>query len=104
MGLLEGYFVPTYLYSLTPKTFEDKVKNLELAFELMRTANINLPKTQPEGRYGNDLLNYTCIVFKRCCTFMHLSSSFCSFSSMPVKSTFIYDGHKFNTVVIYNYD
>jgi len=48
MGLLEGYFVPTYLYSLTPKTFEDKVKNLELAFELMRTANINLPKTQPE--------------------------------------------------------
>lgn len=48
MGLLEGYFVPTYLYSLTPKTFEDKVRNLELAFDLMRDANIQLPKTQPQ--------------------------------------------------------
>jgi len=48
MGLLEGYFVPTYLYYLTPKGFDEKVHNLELAFDLMKDANIQLPKTQPQ--------------------------------------------------------
>jgi len=48
MGLLENYFVPTHMYSLTPATFDEKVKNVELAFELMKDANILLPKTQPQ--------------------------------------------------------
>ena len=51
MGLLENYFVPTHMYSLTPATFDEKVKNVELAFELMKDANILLPKTQPQGLY-----------------------------------------------------
>ena len=49
MGLLEGYFVPLYSFSLTPETFEDKVHNIQFAFELMQDAGLPKPKARPEG-------------------------------------------------------
>ncbi|XP_078481307.1 beta-parvin isoform X1 [Ciona intestinalis] len=48
MGLLEGYFVPLYGFSLTPETFEAKVHNLQFAFELMQDAGLPKPKARPE--------------------------------------------------------
>lgn len=42
MGVLEDYFVPLYLYNAVPETFEEKVKNIKLGFELM--VNAGLPK------------------------------------------------------------
>jgi len=49
MGLLEGFFVPLYSFSLTPETFEDKVHNIQFAFELMQDAGLPKPKARPEG-------------------------------------------------------
>ena len=51
MGLLEGYFVPLYGFSLTPETFEAKVHNLQFAFELMQDAGLPKPKARPEGNW-----------------------------------------------------
>nr|CAB3264670.1 beta-parvin [Phallusia mammillata] len=48
MGLLEGYFVPLYSFSLTPEIFEDKVHNIQFAFELMQDAGLPKPKARPE--------------------------------------------------------
>ena len=50
MGLLEGYFVPLYSFSITPEVFEDKVHNIQFAFELMQDAGLPKPKARPEGR------------------------------------------------------
>ena len=50
MGLLEGYFVPLHCFTLTPESFEEKVHNLEFAFELMQDAGLPKPKARPEGK------------------------------------------------------
>ena len=49
MGLLEDYFIPLYLYNASPETFEEKVKNIKLAFELMVDAGMPTPTSIPEG-------------------------------------------------------
>ena len=49
MGLLEDYFVPLYLYDASPETFEGKVKNIKLAFDLMVDAGMPAPSSIPEG-------------------------------------------------------
>jgi len=49
MGLLEGYFVPLHCFTLTPDSFEEKVHNLQFAFELMQDAGLPKPKARPEG-------------------------------------------------------
>jgi len=48
MGLLEDYFVPLYLYDASPETFEGKVKNIKLAFDLMVDAGMPAPSSIPE--------------------------------------------------------
>jgi len=51
MGLLEGFFVPLFAFHLTPKTFEEKVNNVVLAFELMQDVGLAKPKARPEGTW-----------------------------------------------------
>lgn len=48
MGILENYFVPLYLYNAAPETFEDKVKNIKMAFELMINAGLPKPTSLAE--------------------------------------------------------
>ncbi|KAG8012813.1 Beta-parvin [Nibea albiflora] len=49
MGLLEDYFVPLYNFFLTPENFEQKVHNVQFAFELMQDGGLKKPKARPEG-------------------------------------------------------
>lgn len=50
IGLLEGFFVPLFTFHLTPQTFEEKVHNVVLAFELMQDVGLAKPKARPEGK------------------------------------------------------
>lgn len=55
LGMLEGYFVPLHSFSLTPETLEDKIKNVQFAFELMQDAGLPKPKARPEDVANCDL-------------------------------------------------
>lgn len=55
MGLLEGYFVPLYDFHLTPEDFDQKVHNVNFAFELMQDAGLAKPKARPEDVVNQDL-------------------------------------------------
>ncbi|PIK51791.1 putative beta-parvin-like isoform X3 [Apostichopus japonicus] len=48
MGLLEGYFVPLHCYHMTPENFEEKVHNVNFAFELMEDAGLPKAKARAE--------------------------------------------------------
>lgn len=50
MGLLEGFFVPHYVFHLTPNEFDQKVQNVNFAFELMEEVGLQKPKARPEGK------------------------------------------------------
>lgn len=50
MGLLEGFFVPHYSFHLTPHEFDQKVHNVNFAFELMEEVGLQKPKARPEGK------------------------------------------------------
>lgn len=60
MGLLEDYFVPLYNFFLTPENFEQKVHNVQFAFELMQDGGLKKPKARPEGI----LLNITQVQYQ----------------------------------------
>lgn len=51
MGLLGGFFVPHYSFYLTPNEFEQKVQNVQFAFELMEEDGLMRPKARPEGSF-----------------------------------------------------
>ncbi|CAG9861817.1 unnamed protein product [Phyllotreta striolata] len=55
MGLLEGFFVPHYSFHLTPHEFEQKVHNVNFAFELMEETGLQKPKARPEDVVNMDL-------------------------------------------------
>ncbi|KFD52538.1 hypothetical protein M514_06572 [Trichuris suis] len=55
MGLLEGYFVPLYSFHLTPSSFEQKVHNVTLSFDLMQEAGMPQPKSRPEDIVNGDM-------------------------------------------------
>ncbi|CAG9771092.1 unnamed protein product [Ceutorhynchus assimilis] len=55
MGLLEGFFVPHYSFHLTPQEFEQKVHNVNFAFELMEECGLKRPKARPEDIVNMDL-------------------------------------------------
>ncbi|XP_028138663.1 beta-parvin isoform X2 [Diabrotica virgifera virgifera] len=55
MGLLEGFFVPHYSFHLTPHEFEQKVHNVNFAFELMEEVGLQKPKARPEDVVNMDL-------------------------------------------------
>jgi len=50
MGLLEGFFIPLHSYHLTPTTQQQKVHNVNLAFELMDDAGLPKPKARADGK------------------------------------------------------
>uniref|UniRef100_A0A915IGX3 Calponin-homology (CH) domain-containing protein n=1 Tax=Romanomermis culicivorax TaxID=13658 RepID=A0A915IGX3_ROMCU len=55
IGLLEGYFVPLYGYSQTPVGFEQKVQNVNLAYDLMQEAGLPKPKSRAEDIVNGDI-------------------------------------------------
>uniref|UniRef100_A0A4W3J5P9 Parvin, beta n=1 Tax=Callorhinchus milii TaxID=7868 RepID=A0A4W3J5P9_CALMI len=55
MGLLENYFVPLHNFYLTPESFDQKVHNVSLAFELMQDGGLKKPKARPEDVVSLDL-------------------------------------------------
>jgi len=55
MGLLEGYFVPHHFFHPTPQTFEERLHNVNAAFELMMDAGLGQPKSRPEDIVNKDL-------------------------------------------------
>ncbi|CAG0885139.1 unnamed protein product [Darwinula stevensoni] len=55
MGLLEGYFTPLFSFFLTPKEFDQKVHNVNFAFERMIDAGLPRPKARPEDIVNGDL-------------------------------------------------
>merc|ERR1711970_254007 len=55
IGLLEGFFVPLYSFNMTPESFEDRVKNITLAFNMMKDLNIDIKDTRPEDIANLDL-------------------------------------------------
>jgi len=62
MGLLEGFFVPLYSFNLSPQNFEQKVHNVNVAFDLMQEIGLAAPKARPEGNIFY-LLNFKQIDF-----------------------------------------
>lgn len=55
MGLLEGFFVPLYSFHLTPQDFDQKVHNVNFAFDLMQDVGLAKPKARPEDIVNLDL-------------------------------------------------
>lgn len=55
IGLLEGYFVPLYLFHMTPQTFDNKVHNVEFALQLVEDAGLAKPKSKAEDIVNGDL-------------------------------------------------
>lgn len=49
MGILGGFFVPLYSFNLAPQNFEQKVLNVNVAFDLMQVIGLAAPKARPEG-------------------------------------------------------
>lgn len=57
MGLLEGFFVPFYSFNWHPQDFDQKVHNVNFAFELMQDVGLDKPKARPEGEKIRARLN-----------------------------------------------
>ncbi|GAB1599719.1 alpha-parvin-like isoform X2 [Argonauta hians] len=56
MGLLEGYFVSLGFIHQTATTFEEKIHNVQFAFELMQDAGLAKPTTRAEDIVNCDLI------------------------------------------------
>jgi len=72
-GLLEGYFVPLYDFHLTPQSFDEKVANVTLAFELMMDAGLPQPKARPEDIVNLDLKSTLRVLYNLFTKYKHLS-------------------------------
>jgi len=72
-GLLEGYFVPLYDFHLTPQSFDEKVSNVHLAFELMMDAGLPQPKARPEDIVNLDLKSTLRVLYNLFTKYKHLS-------------------------------
>jgi len=72
-GLLEGYFVPLYDFYLTPQSFDEKVANVTLAFELMMDGGLPQPKARPEDIVNLDLKSTLRVLYNLFTKYKHLS-------------------------------
>jgi len=72
-GLLEGYFVPLYDFHLTPQSFDEKVVNVSLAFELMQDAGLPKPKARPEDIVNLDLKSTLGVLYNLFTKYKHLN-------------------------------
>jgi len=73
VGLLEGYFVPLYEFHLTPQSFDEKVNNVSLAFELMQDSGLPKPKARPEDLVNNDLKSTLRVLYNLFTKYKHLN-------------------------------
>jgi parvin len=72
-GLLEGYFVPLHDFHLTPQSFDEKVVNVSLAFELMQDAGLPKPKARPEDIVNLDLKSTLRVLYNLFTKYKHLN-------------------------------
>merc|ERR1711934_588350 len=72
-GLLEGYFVPLCDFHLTPQSFDEKVANVSLAFELMMDGGLPQPKARPEDIVNLDLKSPLRVLYNLFTKYKHLS-------------------------------
>jgi len=72
-GLLEGYFVPLFDFYLTPQSFDEKVINVGLAFELMQDAGLPKPKARPEDIVNLDLKSTLRVLYNLFTKYKHLN-------------------------------
>ena len=72
-GLLEGYFVPLFDFHLTPQSFEERVANVSLAFDLMQDAGLPKPKARPEDIVNLDLKSTLRVLYNLFTKYKHLS-------------------------------
>ncbi|KAL1456180.1 hypothetical protein WDU94_000927 [Cyamophila willieti] len=63
MGLVEGFFVPLHDFYLTPQTMEQKVHNVQFAFQLMQDVGLAKPKARPEDIVNLDLKSTLRVVY-----------------------------------------
>lgn len=73
MGLLEGYFVPIHCYHMTPSNFEEKVHNVNFAFELMEDAGLSKAKARAEDIVNLDLKSTLRVLYNIFTKYKHLS-------------------------------
>lgn len=73
VGLLEGYFVPLHEFHLTPQSFDEKVVNVSLAFELMQDAGLPKPKARPEDIVNIDLKSTLRVLYNLFTKYKHLN-------------------------------
>jgi len=72
-GLLEAYFVPLFDFHLTPQSFDEKVVNVSLAFELMQDAGLPKPKARPEDIVNLDLKSTLRVLYNLFTKYKHLN-------------------------------
>jgi len=72
-GLLDGYFVPLYDFHLTPQSFDEKVANVSLAFDLMMDGGLPQPKARPEDIVNLDLKSTLRVLYNLFTKYKHLS-------------------------------
>ncbi|XP_059481224.1 beta-parvin [Neocloeon triangulifer] len=73
MGLLEGFFVPLYAFYNTPQDFDQKVHNVNLAFELMQEVGLGRPKARPEDIVNLDLKSTLRVLYNLFTKYKNLS-------------------------------
>ncbi|XP_065345813.1 beta-parvin [Cloeon dipterum] len=73
MGLLEGFFVPLYAFHNTPHDFDQKVLNVNLAFDLMQDVGLARPKARPEDIVNLDLKSTLRVLYNLFTKYKNLS-------------------------------
>lgn len=73
LGLLEGYYVPLHCYHMTPESFEEKVHNVNFAFELMEDAGLPKAKARAEDIVNLDLKSTLRVLYNIFTKYKHLS-------------------------------
>ena len=55
MGLLEGYFVPLHAFHFQAENYEQKVKNLQFSYKMMKEAGLPKPRSRVQDIANEDL-------------------------------------------------
>lgn len=63
MGVLEGYYIPEYLYHSDTKVFEQKLENCKFLFELIDDAGLPKPNCLPADIANCDLKSVLRIIY-----------------------------------------
>ena len=63
MGILGNYYIPEYSYHSNPKSYEEKVDNIRLLFDLMEDVKLAVPVCKPEDIVNGDLKSTLRVVY-----------------------------------------